>query len=309
MTVLDNPFVSVAVITYNSSFTVIETLNSILDQTYENIELIISDDCSTDNTVTVCREWLSKHGSRFIRSELITTDTNTGISRNLNRAAAACKGEWIKDIAGDDILLPDCIECYMRYVSEHPDTKLLFSKIKCFGASELECRQRESIVDYSFFNMTSEEQMHRLIFEGNGLPAPTVFYKSDIAIKFDERIPLLEDWPRWINLLKANIKFELIDKQLVCYRVNDKLTYNPKYLKSLFLFDLHYRYPVWKKECPADAERMLADTMDETFANAANARRAYQTKAYLLGTTILRPFRWIKNCLLSNRWGGDKINC
>lgn len=297
---MEQPLVSVAVITYNSAATVIETLDSILNQAYLNLELIISDDCSTDSTVPICKKWLDNNRARFVRTILIESPINTGISRNFNRADAACNGVWIKAIAGDDLLLPECIECYMQYVSEHPNTRLLFSKVKCFGVVEPECRQRESSVDYAFFNMTLEEQMHRLIFEGNGVPAPTAFYKSDINIKCDERIPLLEDWPRWINLLKSNIKFELIDKQLVCYRVNDKLTYNPKYLKSLLLFDLYYRYPVWKKECPADAERMLADTLDETFANAANTKHVYQTKAYLLGVTILKPFRWIKKHLLLN---------
>lgn len=55
---MKNPLVSVIVITYNSSKYVLETLNSVAAQTYDNIELIISDDCSVDNTVEICRNWL-----------------------------------------------------------------------------------------------------------------------------------------------------------------------------------------------------------------------------------------------------------
>lgn len=55
---IKNPLVSVIVITYNSSKYVLETLNSVAAQTYDNIELIISDDCSKDNTVEICRNWL-----------------------------------------------------------------------------------------------------------------------------------------------------------------------------------------------------------------------------------------------------------
>lgn len=55
-----NPLVSVIVITYNSAKYVLETLESIRVQSYQNIELIISDDCSKDNTIDICRNWIGK---------------------------------------------------------------------------------------------------------------------------------------------------------------------------------------------------------------------------------------------------------
>jgi len=78
----ENPLVSIIVITYNSSEYVIETLESAKAQTYQNIELIVSDDCSTDETLEICRDWMKKNQDRFVRSELITTEKNTGISGN-----------------------------------------------------------------------------------------------------------------------------------------------------------------------------------------------------------------------------------
>ena len=74
-----NPLVSVVVMTYNSSKYVLETLDSIYNQTYLNIELIITDDCSTDKTFELCNKWLLQHQNRFIRIEFITNDINTGI--------------------------------------------------------------------------------------------------------------------------------------------------------------------------------------------------------------------------------------
>ena len=61
MTKNNNPLVSIIVITYNSAKFVLETLESAKAQTYQNIELIISDDGSTDNTVQICREWLKNN--------------------------------------------------------------------------------------------------------------------------------------------------------------------------------------------------------------------------------------------------------
>ena len=92
------PLVSVVVITYNSAQYVLETLNSIKEQSYSNIELIISDDCSKDKTVEICRDWLAKNKEKFVRTELITVEKNTGTSANINRGIKASKGKWIKSI-------------------------------------------------------------------------------------------------------------------------------------------------------------------------------------------------------------------
>ena len=122
----EQPLVSVRVVTYNSSKTVEETLDSIYNQTYSNIELIISDDCSKDNTVAICRNWIELHKERFVRTEMITVDKNTGVTGNVNRSEEACKGVWVKGIAGDDVLMPNCIQIYMEYVNNHPETVVLF---------------------------------------------------------------------------------------------------------------------------------------------------------------------------------------
>src|SRR5690606_22852216 len=98
---MENPLVSIIVITYNSSKYVLETLESARAQTYQNIELIISDDGSKDATVQICRDWLKENSDRFVHSQLLTVEHNTGIPANCNRGVKASKGEWIKLIAGD----------------------------------------------------------------------------------------------------------------------------------------------------------------------------------------------------------------
>ena len=72
----ENPLVSIIVITYNSAKYVLETLESARYQTYQNIELIVSDDCSVDNTVEICNNWIKKNSNRFARVELITVNKN-----------------------------------------------------------------------------------------------------------------------------------------------------------------------------------------------------------------------------------------
>lgn len=116
------PLVSIIVITYNSSKYVLETLESARAQTYQNLELIVSDDASQYDTVEICQAWLEENGDRFVRAELVTVEENTGIPANCNRGVRKAKGEWVKLIAGNVI----------SYIQKYP--KIHFSKPPCHYA-------------------------------------------------------------------------------------------------------------------------------------------------------------------------------
>ena len=252
---MDNlPLVSVPVVTYNSSKYVLETLESIKAQTYQNIELIVSDDSSTDDTVEICRKWIVENSNRFVRTELITSPTNTGISANLNRAEAACRGEWVKGIAGDDALCPNCVEELIKYVLKHPEAVFVFSKVSVFGSDEQKVSHFENdIFDYSFFELPKEEQYRWLIGKSfQPIPAATTFYNRTQAISLglnrcDERIPMLDDWPKWIKALESGVTFHFVDKPLVRYRISDSsVCSSVKYSKVFFhsLRQLFWLYQV-----------------------------------------------------------------
>lgn len=102
----ENPLVSIIVITYNSAKYVLETLESAKAQTYQNIELIITDDASQDDTVEICKEWLKENKELFVKTELVTVQKNTGISPNCNRGLKLSNGKWLKFIAGDEVIIP-----------------------------------------------------------------------------------------------------------------------------------------------------------------------------------------------------------
>ena len=300
------PLVSVPVITYNSAKTVIETLESVKAQTYPNIELIISDDCSTDNTVELCCEWIEKNNARFARTELITVEKNTGVSANNNRVEAACLGEWVKGIAGDDIMLPNCIQDCMDYVNTHPDTVYLFGRQDAFGADAEYCEKINKNFDYSFFSLSKEEQLHYLIFKGNCVPATTVFYNrkkaKEIGITNDERIPLLEDWPKWINLLRAGVKLHFVDKVLVKYRIGgistntNSMYLSRNYYKNTRMFCFLYQYPEWYRMNKDEAiERVVKEEMEIyqwLLDSEKQLVQIQQSKAYRFGKILLKPFKW-----------------
>ena len=244
----NQPLVSVPVITYNSSKFVVETLESIKAQTYQNIELIISDDCSTDNTVELCQKWVEQNKKRFVRTLLITSEMNTGVSANLNRAEAACQGEWVKGIAGDDLLMPDCVESCVKYIVQFPDRHFVFGRLEAFNKDGVIDDYFKSFLDDTFFDLSAEEQYHRLIMKGNCLTAPTLFYhnrtKTLKKIVNDESLPLLEDYPKWLNITKSGDKLYLLDAIIVSYRVHSlSISYgnsNPIFLRCNALCYMKY---------------------------------------------------------------------
>ena len=78
-----------------------EALQSIFNQTIEDYELIIVDDCSTDRTVEIIKSFNDP------RIKLIINETNMGLTKNLNKALKLCRGEFIARMDGDDICMPD----------------------------------------------------------------------------------------------------------------------------------------------------------------------------------------------------------
>ena len=102
----ENPLVSVICLAYNHENFVVETLNSVIQQNYRPIELIIVDDCSLDTTKLEINNWLLSHPEvQFIANEF-----NIGNTKSFNNALKIAKGEFIIDLAADDLLLPNGIQ-------------------------------------------------------------------------------------------------------------------------------------------------------------------------------------------------------
>ena len=218
----EEPLVSVCIVTYNSAEFIIEALDSVAAQTYKNIELIVSDDASTDNTVELCRDWIANNEQKFSRSELVVVEKNTGVSANFNRAIRNSGGFYIKGLAGDDKLLPNCISDNVSYMMLRPETDLLFSDEIIFSQNEDGKRISSRLVYFEHLNKR-EFKTHLLI--RNFLPAPAYFMKRSIYERlggYDESIPMMEDKPFFIKVLFANSNMAYMPKATVCYRINNQ---------------------------------------------------------------------------------------
>ncbi|WP_443659364.1 glycosyltransferase family 2 protein [Clostridium algidicarnis] len=226
---MNEPLVSIVIISYNSENHIIEALESAKTQGYKRLELIISDDSSTDLTIEKTENWLLENKERFINTKLIKSNHNTGITPNLNKGVHATTGEFLKLIAADDVLLDNCIEDLLDYVQKK-SISFCFSKVLPFSDSK-NTEYIEGIVkadkkNYDvFFNQSQKEQYHNLL--RLNIPLSIIiggFYSNDILKEigyFDETYEMMDDYPTMINLAKLGYHFKLLDKYTSKYRVRD----------------------------------------------------------------------------------------
>ena len=227
------PVVTVIVLTYNSSGTVIETLDSIRKQSYRNIELIVSDDKSADNSVEICREWIDANRERFVNCEVIVPEANTGTAGNCNRGIKASHGEWFRIIGGDDLIPEDAITLQINHVTEHPEIRILngysiYFKKENGVFTELpvaDGKNRNAV----FYSLSAQEQYQYLLHHYKiGLTVGTLINRSvfEQVTMYDEKYPLIEDLPFWLNVTKAGIKYHHFDAVSMLYRVHNSVTHS-----------------------------------------------------------------------------------
>lgn len=281
--------VSVVVITYNSSKTVIDTLNSIKNQTYPNIELIITDDKSNDNTIKICEDWLKVYGDRFVNYKLLKSEINTGVAGNNNRGMRATTCEWIKTIAGDDMLVPTALDEFVSYIDENPDVRVCMSNLELFSNEGPIPLQVYNDYDYCY-NCLSEPydlQLKRIKRELK-LAGPGLFIQRSLFNEiggFSEEYPLGEEWPFYYKIIKGGNRIYAIDKKLVLYRISTSSLCrskqgnglrNPKLFYSgyRFFFDYPFRdllnehkyFLAWDYYLSLNAEKIRYDTNNSSIS-------------------------------------------
>ena len=299
--------VAIIIATYNSSQFVIETLESAKAQTWQNIELIVSDDCSSDNTVELCRQWINQNKDQFVRTELITVPKNTGISANCNRCINAAQTNWIKFIAGDDILLPNCIEDNVKFILANPEAKIIFSEVLLYQ-NDFKKENFLYIIPGAFpMNLmnpafTANHQYKLLLLSDRVTYTPSVFLNRQALLDvggYDEANRLIEDYPMWLNLTKAGNRMYYFKQPTVCYRKhqaaisyeNNQELFKPLLLKAAAIRKkLAYPYLPWDI---VSGEKQLLWVSRIFQQLGMNKKTPINESLYKIATVYLNPFRYI----------------
>ncbi len=215
---------SVVVLTYNQENLVLETLNSIYNQTFKNIELIISDDASKDNTQKVIAYWIESHQHRFANVVVNFNKKNLGISGNHTMGIKLANGEFVKYIGGDDILLPDAIKKMHDFLENNKEARFCASKVKEFYKKNDNYIIIGEFPEKRMFKKLKEADVNkqfRIVSLYNPIPVSGNFFRRSVFEDygyFDEKYTSLEDWHQWLKFLLNGERLFLLDECTSLYR-------------------------------------------------------------------------------------------
>ena len=102
---------------YNCADTLSEAIDSIINQTYTNWQLILCDDCSTDNTYNVAKSYQEKYPEKIV---LVRNEVNSRLAFSLNHCLKYADGEFIARMDGDDISVSNRFEVQLKFLNDHP---------------------------------------------------------------------------------------------------------------------------------------------------------------------------------------------
>lgn len=183
-----NPLVSIITPTYNRGYIIKNAVQSILDQTYKNFELIIIDDGSKDNTELIIKNYKDKR----IRYEK-QKNSGQGIARN--KGLSLAEGEWIAFLDSDNELFPEHLETIINEI--HKDKNILY--VLPMGIRTLELYKNgkqikfiDDSIDFPKKLTIKDIFMRKLHFDLNGFVHNRIFIEE--GIRFDPKIKQMEDW-------------------------------------------------------------------------------------------------------------------
>ncbi len=211
------PRVSVIIPAYNHEKFVGETIESVFSQTYQDFELLITDDGSTDGTVKVIRTFTDN------RIEFFQNEKNIGAVIGTNFMIQRAKGEYIAILSSDDAFMPDKLEKQVRFLDEHPQVGAVFSHAMIID------EDGGRFTDASHFytgifqkpNRNRFEWLNHFFFQGNCLCHPSVLIRKECYGKvglYDPLLAQLPDYDLWIRLCMA-YEIHILEEELVKFRV------------------------------------------------------------------------------------------
>lgn len=223
-----DPKISIIMSVYNSEKFLEESIESLLEQTFKYFELIITDDCSTDNSEHIL-EGFSKRDPRII---LIKNIENIGLTKNLNKMIAIAKGKYIARMDSDDISVANRLETQFNFMENNSQIGVLGADGKIFG------EKRNSIfINRPQFN----NEIKAAFFFENLLVHSSVFIRRSIIkefnILYDENFRIIQDYELWVRMTEFT-KFHILPKILVLYRVSDTNISNTTKIKENYRQDI-----------------------------------------------------------------------
>lgn len=215
------PLVSVVVAVYNGEGVIAETLDSILQQTYRNIEVIVIDDASVDNS----RNIIESYKDSRIKKIFLEKNHNICYAGNVGFEQAA--GKYVALAGHDDVWKPDKLEKQISFMEEHPDYSVCFTWVDIIDENgELNNAKWGGLYKkFCWDNMEWNQWSRKLITEGNFFCAPSACIRRECLKKtgyYRYALVQLQDYDLWIRLLGEGAVYVLQEKLTLYRRFNEQ---------------------------------------------------------------------------------------
>jgi len=301
---MQGPFISVIIPTYNSENFITKTLETLYSQTYNNYEVIVSDDGSTDNTVGVVRSFFLKNPSRK-KSLLINKHEGPGAARN--KGIENASGDWISFLDSDDLWNDNKLERVVGYILENEDIDLVcHSLIDKDGSKEILMNPSK------YFNNRIDPFLS--MYRENCLYTSALTIKKNILYQaglFDNRLPSSQDYDLWLRLGMINkIKMGFIEEPLSLGIIREGNISSDVEERLRCMLEISRKYYVDLKKVSKfpKIEKIRFEGRIYSSVGLMFLRRKKNTKGiYYLFIGLLKwPFRydWVRKLIIMSSWKG-----
>lgn len=298
-----NELVSLCIFTYNQEDFIKETIESAFSQTYENLEIIISDDCSQDNTYNIIRECIANYTGKH-KITLLQNDHNLGLVPHINKILFKyAKGKYIDLAAGDDVLMPQKISSAIKIFHQYNVSGIAFPYIKINQNSQIIGKEE----------VTSKVRLFKL---GGDYIKSTSFMTPGAGLIIDREILSFGELNNNCATEDSTLRFRCMLLNGIYYAEDDGLYYrihennisSPKSIFKLKTMNIAAQYDVDLKYA-LDNQLICDDTYISLRKKIIRYQvsRAYQESNSLTNNKLVKIFNLLrkiakKNILYSKLW-------
>lgn len=226
---MKNNLVSIIIPTYNSEKFLEETILSIMNQSYQNIEIIIIDGCSKDGTIDIINKY-KNHLGYFI------SEKDSGQSNAINKGFKVAKGDIVTWLGSDDVLYTDTVKIIVEEFNKNENIGLVYGDVDVFDANSVVYHKHK-------FKLLSVDY---LLNVNQGVPQPGSFYRAKFVERIgylDENLHQVMDYDLFLKLLKIS-RGVYVNKSLAKFRMHEsnKSTYQGPYKSPIEGFKVGLRH-------------------------------------------------------------------
>ncbi len=215
------PLVSVLLPAYNHEKYVAAAIESIIEQSYPNLELLICDDHSPDGTADVVRSLADRYSSRI---KLHLGRKNRGVASRFNLLCGMASGDYIAPFASDDRLPGDAIEKRIDFLEANPDVDVLATDMSVIDSNERilnKARQRKLVSQFNRLYEVDFNKLYESLLYGNFIPAGTLCFRmhriGKQELMHDDLCPDLHDYDVWLQLSRK-YRWAFLNRSTYFYR-------------------------------------------------------------------------------------------